>query len=231
MSPPAAHNPAPETPEKRAARIEGIRKLIQQASSTVRPEAEQAAWRACALIRKFKLDVVDPSLVDDLHKEIHALRAQLTAAKAGAPLDDDDDDPFGIGPTSPNYGYSAVYTSTQAPSPGGFSTFAATRGFSGGANPYTGQPNPRPRRPTPPPAPPPRRPAAPPKPRVPQAQYFAQSQFNGQCLHCGKPYKKGTPIQWARGVGTWCATSTCYSDWVAIQQGTPPPSQQGNPFP
>ena len=83
MSPPAgakADDPATETPERRRARLEGIRKLIQQACSP-HGDGEQAAWRACALIRKFGLDVVDPELLDGLYRENHSLKAQLTAAE------------------------------------------------------------------------------------------------------------------------------------------------------
>jgi len=87
MSPPAAAKvePTVETPERRRARLEGIRKLIQQASSP-QADGEQAARRVCALIRKFGLDVVDPDLLDGLYKENHELKALLGALEADRPV-------------------------------------------------------------------------------------------------------------------------------------------------
>lgn len=86
--PPAAQKKKPseeqaETPEKRALRVERIKDLIQLASSDA-GDGVAAAKRACALIRKFGLDIVDPTLVDNLYKEVHHLKVELEAAKAGA---------------------------------------------------------------------------------------------------------------------------------------------------
>lgn len=47
------------------------------------------------------------------------------------------------------------------------------------------------------------------------------STFPGRCKQCLKPYQPGDLILWARGRGCWCATSSCFNDWLAVQHFKP----------
>jgi hypothetical protein len=203
MSPQAAKIEAEEaeSPEKRKLRVERIKAMIQQASSN-QGDGQLAAWRACALIRKFGLDIVDPSLVDNLHKEIHGLKAQLEAAKAG--FDDG-------GPTTPVTGMGFAQTAsvqqfwTQQPQA------AAPR-----ANPnwFAGQqapPTPVPQAPPPPPG------VGPAGSPMSAPAYIAHSKFAGKCKTCGKVIDVGDPVRWLKSVGVWCPTTSCYADWLNKQ--------------
>jgi hypothetical protein len=64
--------------------LDTVRKLIQRTvSSTPRPEAESAAYRACVLIRKAGLEVVDPAEIDAILTENATLKQQVLRLEAG----------------------------------------------------------------------------------------------------------------------------------------------------
>lgn len=218
MSPRAAATPeTPETPEKRALRVERIKQLIQQASSP-HGDGQQAAYRACALIRKFGLDVVDPALVDDLHKTIHQLRVELSAAKTG-----DVDVSFGM-PGPQTHGGGMHANSSWQTSMRSHSTRPSPSGFGGSVHvPWTAPPPPRA---TPPPPPQPVQPP-PAAAKSPMAgPMLIKAKFNGRCIQCKTPYSIDDPIQWQKHVGAWCPTSSCYNDWFNNQQS----AANFNPF-
>jgi hypothetical protein len=193
--------PLADTPEKRKARLDGIRKLIQLACSK-EGDGREAAWRACALIRKFGLDIIDPELLDAVYKENHALK-QLVETTRPKPSrwDPDEDDDF-IDPLSWQSGWA---------------------GLSGSRHPGATPTAPRqPPRPTPQPVPP-----APPPPQPPPSWatqgagapmtapiFIQQSKFAGKCKHCGKVINVGDPVRWMKSTGVWCPTTSCYNDWV-----------------
>lgn len=192
MSPPAAATkevPQQETPERRKARIDGIKKLIQQASSNVRPEAEQAAYRACALIRKFGLDVVDPALLDSIYAENHRLKAELDAAKTGS---------FDAGPLGG--GRASVPPSSGFPS-SGFSGFQTQHVSTASSHPSYAQPQYH----------------ANPSPPMVSPQFLAKSKFAGKCKQCGKVLNVDDPVHWIKKVGIWCGLTTCYQLWRVNQ--------------
>lgn len=204
MSPQAAPNvvePEVESPEKRALRVTRIKAMIQQASSK-QGDGQLAAWQACALIRKFGLDIVDPTLVDTLHKEIHGLKAELEAAKAGF-----DDGPavnpgvvggLGWAQTAQVQQFWTQQPQGPAPAPAANPNwFAQTH------------------QPAPPVAPPPVVP--PPVSPMTAPVYIASSKFAGRCKHCGKTLDVGDPVRWQKSVGVWCPTTSCYSDWLNNQ--------------
>lgn len=201
-----ASPPADDTPEKRKARIEGIRKLIQQASSK-EGDGQVAAWRVCALIRKFGLDIIDPSLLNEVYTENHRLKAQLDVVKAGGALPDDaEDDLFAGG--KPIFGgttQAKPWKPWQKPQP------------TGTANTANAPWNPPPQ---PPPTPQPQpgwgaQAAAQPM----TAPVFVQAaKFTARCKQCSKVLNVGEPLRWIQGKGVWCPTTSCYNDWANGQQ-------------
>jgi hypothetical protein len=195
-----------ESPEKRKLRVERIKAMIQQASSN-QGDGQLAAWRACALIRKFGLDIVDPSLVDTLHKEIHTLRAELEAAKAGMV---DEDTGWQPRPTTPPAGVQGLWTQTfQNLNTGavGPSPFANPNWFGQQAPP----PTPVPQAPPPPPG------VGPGGSPMMAPAYIASSKFAGKCKTCGKVIDVGDPVRWLKSIGVWCPTTSCYADWLNKQ--------------
>ena len=201
--------PSDDTPEKRKARLEGIRKLIQQASSK-EGDGQTAAWRACALIRKFGLDIIDPELLDAVYKENHELKLLVETTKPKpSRWDPDEDDDF-IDPFS-----------------GGFAGLAGTRRHPG-ATPTV--PRPVPPRPAPPPTPPPPPAAQPPSWAQGQPMtapiFIAQSKFAGKCKQCGKVINVGDPVRWMKSTGVWCPTTSCYDVWLNGQSA----AASFNPF-
>ena len=196
-----------ESPEKRKLRVERIKAMIQQASSN-QGDGQLAAWRACALIRKFGLDIVDPSLVDTLHKEIHGLKAELEATKAGAP----DDDVWQPRPAQPLGGTHQTHqtfwtqTSQHVPQTAAVSPHASPNWFGQQA-----PPTPVPQAPPPPPG------VGPAGSPMVAPVYIASSKFAGKCKQCGKVIDVGDPVRWLKSVGVWCPTTSCYSDWLNRQ--------------
>lgn len=210
MSPQAAPNvaePEVESPEKRALRVTRIKAMIQQASSK-QGDGQLAAWQACALIRKFGLDIVDPTLVDTLHKEIHGLKAELEAAKAGF----DDGGPVNVNTGSSGWSQTAQVQQFWTQQPQGAPVPRAAPAPATNPNWFAQTHQPAP--PTPAPFVPPAPPASSP---MTAPVYIASSKFAGRCKHCGKTIDVGDPVRWQKGVGVWCPTTSCYSDWLNNQ--------------
>jgi hypothetical protein len=44
------------------------------------------------------------------------------------------------------------------------------------------------------------------------------AKFRGTCKKCGKKHDVGDAILWQKNVGSWCQTSSCYNDWLALQR-------------
>lgn len=223
MSPPAAARPVEaqeeDTPEKRKLRIERLKAMIQQASSK-EGDGQQAAWKACAIIRKFGLDIVDPVLVDSLHEENHRLRVQLEAAKQGADLTDPDVDQWGasssgnFGSVSMNQPVGGGFGGAQPPNSSFFSSFSG--GFGGAGKTKT---KPAATQPTQPPV-------AAQQPAMGAPRLLQSSAFAGKCKQCGKVINKGDPVKWQKSVGVWCPTTSCYNDWLTNQSS----AANFNPF-
>lgn len=75
-----------EDPDKA---LHTVRSLIQRTvATTPRPEGESAAYRACALIRKHGLEVVDPSEIDEILRENEELKQKVLQLEAGLTADD-----------------------------------------------------------------------------------------------------------------------------------------------
>ena len=218
MPPAAPKTPAteaPETPEKRALRVERIKALIQQASSPA-GDGAAAAIRACALIRKFDLDVVDPMLVDGLYKEIHTLRVELEASKAV--------NEQGAASSSPNFGGSVNLS--------GILTSAFTSAYHPSTMPMTASTMPWPPNnwssPPPPaagPSPSHATPSAAGAPSNMTAPRLIKLKFRGKCSQCGRAYDVDDEALWLKiaGQGTriWCPPNVsprCYPDWQRLQQ-------------
>jgi hypothetical protein len=47
------------------------------------------------------------------------------------------------------------------------------------------------------------------------------SKYRGHCKRCGQTYNVGDDILWQKGVGSWCATTGCYTDWVNLSHFHP----------
>jgi hypothetical protein len=77
-------------PEKEST-LEKVRKLINLASSANQKEAERAAFKACALIRTYGLDVCDPDEIDGIFRKLADAESQVKQLAAKTATDDEDD--------------------------------------------------------------------------------------------------------------------------------------------
>jgi hypothetical protein len=168
--------------------LDRVRKLIQQSASDTRAEAELAAYKACALIRRAGLEVVDPSELDGLLTENEELKRKVALLEAGTTPDWD--------PVTAQA--HQAFQSTQA-----FQThsYYSTATMVQPMGPWQAQVS----QPTPPP------PAM--KHPVPLVSKYVVS-----CRHCGKRLGVGDPILWQKHVGVWCQTTDCYNNWQASLQ-------------
>ena len=185
--------------------LDRVRKFINLAAGTG-AEAEAAAWKACALIRQYGLDVINPVELNTTYDELAAAKnrvKELEAARVTA-TDPDDDlhtvlnpswaaNPFAARtPAQPGH-TARVYTAPGPPTPSNYVPFVY------GA--------------------PVQATAAPPQQQPPMTapRHVAASKFNGKCSHCGKALAQGEPILWQKAVGVWCPTTSCYQDWAALK--------------
>jgi hypothetical protein len=172
--------------------LDRVRKLIQQSASSSRAEAELAAYKACALIRKAGLEVVDPSELDGLLTENEELKQKVALLEAGTTPDWD---PVTAGQQAAQRAYQA-FQSSQA-----FQTHShyVTSTMVSPMGPWQAQVT----QPTPPAM----------KHPVPLVSKYVVS-----CKHCGRRLGVGDPILWQKHVGVWCQTTDCYNNWQASLQ-------------
>lgn len=74
--------------------LDRVRKLINLASSSNLKEAEVAAFRACALIRDYGLDIIDPDDIDAIYEENKALTAKVKELEAANTITEDHTSPL-----------------------------------------------------------------------------------------------------------------------------------------
>lgn len=178
--------------------LDRVKKLIQQTASPERGEAELAAYRACALIRKHGLELVDPDEIDVILKESEELKQKVLQLEAGIDTDDWDR----IQQAAQQLGQQAAqqaqqaFRSTQSFSSASYATIATASAPMG---PWQAQVS----QPTPPPM---------------NYPVPLTSKYSVTCKQCQKRLGVGDPILWQRGVGVWCQTTDCYNNWQATQQ-------------
>lgn len=172
--------------------LDKIRKLINLASSNNLQEAQQAAWRACALIREHGIDVVDPDTIDAVYQELSTAQAQLREKPSGSAFD-----PAALGAQLG----ADFATALDAAALGDWATISLkTPRGSRHTTQYHARP---PKSQQPPPV----------QPMT--APIRLQQRFRTPCRYCGAVQAQGAEILWQKDVGTWCATTSCYQDWLA----------------
>lgn len=173
--------------------LDKVRKLIQQTASSSRAEAELAAYKACALIRKVGLEVVDPSELDGVLTENEELKQKVALLEAGVTTEWDP-----VTAAAQHLGQQASPQAQQAFRSGQYSS-VMTSTMVQPMGPWQAQVS----QPTPPPM----------KHPVPLVSKYVVS-----CKHCGKRLGVGDPILWQKQVGVWCQTTDCYNNWQVGQQ-------------
>lgn len=171
-----------------------IRKLINLAASSNLSEASGAAYKACQLIRRHGMEVIDPTEMDALLAEAAELKLKVKQLELDEPEEDEDNATF-QGPIG--YGHPSTF---QGPSY--FATVATMPASAFGGSVAS--------RNTPPPSS-----ATMPAPRQ------IVSAFNGKCTYCKGAYGVGESILWQKNVGQWCAFTDCYAAWRALQNFNP----------
>jgi hypothetical protein len=197
-------------PEKEST-LEKVRKLINLASSANQKEAERAAFKACALIRTYGLDVCDPDEIDGIFRKLADAESQVKQLAAKTATDDEDDG-YTIFPPRVYTGgggtvvgggggtaWTYVGTSTGPVASSGYSSNTT----SAGAPPMGGSAVVNPAQ----------------KPMT--APIKISARFDGQCKQCRKRYVVNDEILWQKGVGMWCPSSNCYHLWQAAHVGVP----------
>lgn len=208
------------TDDRRETTLDKVRKLINLAASPNLQEAQHAAYKACALIRDLGLDVCNPDEIDAVYESLADAQAQVRQLERGRPRSSEDPDPFrqragfsGVVPPgqwgSPSYStaspppFSTSRTppgSRPSPSTSSSATSPRTASPGAGANqtPFSGSVSP---------------PVTDP-PMVNPVRLRGGSRFDTECKQCRKKLVTGSDVLWLKGQGVWCATSTCYQDWV-----------------
>jgi len=172
--------------KKPKTKVDRVKDLINLATSEG-VEGANAAKLACALIRQYRFDVVDPDQINGIYKQLSDAKQKLLEleAKAASSNELDDDDTvvyFGGATRTANMQFNNGWTNVTPPTPP--------------KQTYTQAPPP---------------PAAPMPPMTSPRPIIAK--MTSRCLFCQKILNKGEEVQWQKAVGTWCPTSDCYLNW------------------
>jgi hypothetical protein len=176
--------------------LDRVKKLIQQTASSNRAEAEAAAYRACVLIRKHGLELVDPAEMDTILTESEELKQRVLQLEAGIDRSEWDT----ITAAARQLGQQAAQQAAQAFGSNvvlhssHYVTMTSAPPFQA-SNPAQSSPMAHP---------------------VPLSSKYAVT-----CKYCGKRLGVGDPILWQRSVGVWCQTTDCYNNWVNLQNFNP----------